>query len=276
MTVAHRSLLMACAVLWAGLHSPFATAHASNGTVIADAELATVQGGKRHLLGKEGAQILFFFRPDQDHSRDVMKQMALCERELSGKPLRWTGIVSDRFTPAEVKTAIGEAGVAMPVLLDAGDAVYGALEAAQLPFVVIADGAHKLIAFVPFMKINFCETVKARVLFQLGEITEKQLADVLSPPASKVGVDLTAARRYFKLAGMLFKSGNLEKALEAVQKSLEIDAAQAPAHALHGNILSAQDKCKDAIVAFDKALALDAAHAEALAGKQACVDKLKK
>ena len=81
MTVAHRSLLMACAVLWAGLHSPFATAHASNGTVIADAELATVQGGKRHLLGKEAAQILFFFRPDQDHSRDVMKQMALCERE---------------------------------------------------------------------------------------------------------------------------------------------------------------------------------------------------
>jgi len=276
MTAARRSLLVSCAVLWSGLHSPLATAHAANGTMIADVELNVVQGGKRHLLGKEPAQVLFFFRPDQEHSRAVMKQMAQCERDLAAKPLRWTGVVSDRFAVTELKAAIEQAGLAMPVVLDVGDAVYAALEAVQVPFVVIVDGAHKVVAFVPFMKINFCETVKARVLFQLGEMTASQLAAVLDPPASKVNFDASLARRHFTLAAMLFRSGSFDKALEAVQKSLELDASRAAAHALRGNILSTQDKCKDAIGAFDKALALDGAQADALAGRQACLDKLKK
>src|SRR5512139_356072 len=79
---------------------PAQAAHAAVGTSVADAELATLDGGRARLLG-DGASVLVFFRPGQDRSLGALRELGRCQTVFAGKPVRWVGIVSDAAPAAE-------------------------------------------------------------------------------------------------------------------------------------------------------------------------------
>jgi tetratricopeptide (TPR) repeat protein len=246
--------------------------HAQLGTVVQDVELPTLAGGTGHLLNSETANVFIFFRPGQDYSRLALKELTAVQKELTGKSVRWVGIVSDRAAKSDVEALVQETGLSMPVLIDVGDVVYGRLGVAQVPVTVLCDEQHKLVAYQPFMKVNYTAVVRARVRNLLKEISDEELAAVLNPPTALTDSEDAAALRRLKLADMLFRSKLYDKALESVDVSIDM-IPTAPAYALRGDILAAQGKCSEAISAFHQALQLDPQDARALQGMKTCQQK---
>ncbi|HEU4385398.1 MAG TPA: tetratricopeptide repeat protein [Anaeromyxobacteraceae bacterium] len=243
------------------------------GDPVPDEELPTLDGGKAPLLSKKAlANVFVFVRPGQEASLDTLRQMAGCEKDLAGKPVYWVAVVSGGVPAEAVRGMVRDAGVRMPVLVDRGDALYSRLGVRTHPLVGLADARHRLAAWHPYTRLNYCEAIKARIRFLLGEIDEAALRKVLEPPvatmpgadASKVGMrDVNLGRR--QLQQRLY-----DKALSSARKALERDPGLAAAHALVGEVLAAQGDCPAALEAFAEALELDPGDAHALAGKKAC------
>jgi len=240
------------------------------GTPVANTEMPLLEGGKASVLRDVEASVLVFFRPNQERSAGALRELAECQKGLAGKSVHWVGIVSGSV-PAEAAAAlVRETGFGAPVLVDGGDALYGALGLALHPVVVIVGRDHKLAAFEPFRSVDFCSVVRARIRHVLREISDDELRVALDPPKSAEGGNGQVARRYRALAEALFKAKNYDKALENAQKSIERDPALAPAHALLGEILRAQGNCADAVRAFERALAIDATNLSASEGIKRC------
>ncbi len=244
--------------------------HAAIGTYIANVEMPTADGGKAPVLQSVDANVLVFFRPNQERSLRALQTLAQCRKAFSGKPVRWIAVVSASVSTETALAMVRETGFATPVLIDTGDALYGRLGLALHPVTVIVDKDYKLAAFEPFRSVDYCSVVSARLRHALREISDGELRKVLDPPMSTEGGIGQAARRYLALAEALLRSGSLDKALESARKSVERDPMLAAGHALIGQILRAQENCADAMPAFTTALAIDAASASASEGLERC------
>lgn len=261
--VSFRSLLLPVLLCAGGSLRAFADVPI--GSPLEDVVLPALAGGEAHLLGDATANVFIFLKPGQAHSQAVMHQLTSLQRELAGKSVRWIIVVSDR---ASLEPAF-QAGLTMPVLIDAGDELYGKLGVVLEPALGIADKEHRLAAYQPYTKVNFVAVVRARILHLLKEIDDDALERVLRPPAADNGGQTAGAHRRFKLAQKLFQAKQYPKALESITISLEKDGAAAAAHALHGDILAAMGQAEEARAAYDRALALEPANAAALAGRSA-------
>ncbi len=251
--------------------SPWSFSNVEIGDTITNVEMLTLEGGLHPLLGNERANVFLFFRPDQEHSREVLTKVAHLERELRQKSVRWVAVVSDRYNRIEVEAAVKTAELDLPVFVDVDDSLAGKLGVVLHPVVGITDETHVLKVYQHFTKINFIGVLRAHLLHTLSDLSEQELADTLDPPRAGQGDNkISLAKRNLNLARMLFKVGNLEKALETVRKSLVYAPEQAEAHTLVGAILAAQDDCPGALDAFDRALRLDPNEPTALEGKKGC------
>jgi peroxiredoxin len=239
------------------------------GDTVQDVVLPTLDGGRDHLLAKGvKANVFVFFRPEQERSTDTLKDLAGCEKEFGGKPVRFVGVVSDSWPKEQVQALVKETGVRMPVLVDEGDALYGALGIRLHPVILIADGKGKLAAFEPFRQINYCARVKVRIRWLLGEVSEEEIAKVDEPARSPLPhSDEGVAKRHLNFARRLHEIGQNDMALAEVRKGIAI-APSADLHALEGRILAAMGKCPDAIQAFDAALKIEPANSVATEGKK--------
>lgn len=240
------------------------------GDTVDDVELRTIEGKKEHLLSSRvTVNVFIFFRPEQDRSLDTLKDMAGCEKEFAAKPVRWVGVVSDSWDGEVVKAFVKEAGVRMPVLVDAGDALYGKLGIRLHPVIAIADRKGKLAAFEPFRQINYCDRIRVRLKVLLGEATQADVAKVDEPERSVSRTEDGVARRHMNFARTLLQIKQHDKALEEVQKSLMMSPSAA-AYALQGQILAAQGRCPDALRAYDAALKLEPSNPVASDGRKSC------
>lgn len=251
---------------WVCSFHPASAARAQVGTPVADVELATLEGGKYRVLGDAAASVLVFFRPGQERSLEALKGLADCQRAFAGKPVRWVAIVSSGASRDSVAAVVRETRLAMPVLVDEGDALYGSLGVALHPVIVIVGADRRLAAFEPFRAINYCAVVTARIRHVLREISDEELQRALAPPVAVNGGDAQTAGRNLRLAEALFKAKNYVKALESVRRSLEKDPALAPAHALMGDILAAQGNWAEARAAYRKAREIDPSNRTAIEG----------
>ncbi len=240
------------------------------GDPVQDVALDAIGGGRDRLLAKGvKANVFVFFRPEQERSVDTLKDLATCEKEFAGKPVRFVGVVSDAWPADEVKAVVRDAGVKMPVLVDRADALYGALGIRLHPVIGIVDARGKLFAFEPFRQINYCDRVRVRIRYLLGEVAESEIAKVDEPAPSTMRTEDGVAKRHLNFARKLLAIGQQDDALQEAQKALAI-APSAAAYALQGEILAAKGRCPDAARAFDAALKIEPANAVATDGKKRC------
>ena len=233
--------------------------------------LPKLGGGAAELLSGSATVSLFvFIRPEQDRSLVALKTLARLQQEFSGKPVRMVAVVSDGWPEEAVQALVREAGFSAPVLVDAGDALYGALGVRLHPVVGLCDRQQRLAAYEPFRQVNFAEIIRGRIKVMLGEASEAEMARVLEPEKATNGSTAAEARRHFNLARKLWTRKNAVKALEAVQRSLAIEPT-APAWALQGQILAAGGDCRTARPLFEQALKIDPAEPVAIEGLKGCV-----
>jgi len=229
--------LAAGGMLWS--FSALAFANAPLGSVIENFLMPSLAGGSQSLLSDSNVSVFIFIKPGQEHSNQAMAQIAACEKEMTGKPVHWCAIVSDRIPKAEVEADVKAAGLAMPVLIDQGDTLYGKLGVILHPVIGITDKDRRLVAYQPFAKVNFHAFVQAQIRHALKEITDEELAELLKPTAATLGGDASVAHRYFRLAEKQFQSTNYSQALLNINKSLEKNFT-AEAAALRSRIIAAQ------------------------------------
>ncbi len=238
------------------------------GDAVQDVQLDLLGGGRDHLLARGmKANVFVFFRPEQERSVDTLKELAGCEKEFAGKPVRFVGVVSDSWPADEVRAVVAETAVRMVVLVDRGDALYGALGIRLHPVIGIVDQKGKLFAFEPFRQINYCERVRVRIRYLLGEVPESEIAKVDEPPRSVLRTEDGVAKRHVNFGRKLLEIGDPDGALPEAQKALAISPSAA-AYALLGEVLATKGKCPDAARAFDAALKIEPANAVASDGKK--------
>lgn len=251
---------------------PPAQARAEPGTALENVELKTLAGGKEKLLSpKAKANVFVFFRTGHDRSLDALKQMATCEKELAGKSIYWTAVVSGSEPIEDVKAVVAQAGIKMPVLIDEGDVLYDRLGIRLHPMVGIADGKLVLAAMEPYRQIEYCEVIKTRIKVLLGEADLASLDKVLNPEKSPLpGSDpMKKAMRDVNMARRLLEIGQLAESVKFAEKALGV-APVAEAYTVMGKALAKQGKCPEAEKAFAQALALDPKDADAAALKGTC------
>ncbi|MDR3762553.1 MAG: tetratricopeptide repeat protein [Acidobacteriota bacterium] len=239
--------------------------HAQLGTPITDFELTSLDGPKQHLFGPEELNAILYFRPGQDFSLMALQEVAAVQKELAGRSIYWVAVVPGHTPDKDAQGEARQAGLAMPVLMDEGDRLYGQLGVAQLPVVVMIDHGHRLAAYESFRKVNYQAVVRARLRFLLKEISEQEMAEALNPPAATTDSDEAAAHRRLTLAARLLHDGKYDAALNSVAVSLERNPT-AEAYLLRGDILAAQGKCADAAASYNEALKLEPANERAKAG----------
>lgn len=240
------------------------------GDRLENSRLKKVGGGAAELLSRTSAVNLFVFvRPEQDRSLEVLKTLSRLQLEFASRPVRMVAVVSDSWPEEAVVAMAAEAGFTAPVLVDAGDALYGALGVRLHPVIGMADAQLRLVAYEHYRRINFGEIVRGRIRVALGDATAAEMAKVLAPEKATTGSPEAEARRHLNLARMLWTRKNAEKALESVGRSLAV-LPSAPAWALQGEILAAGGDCRAATPLFERALKIDPTQTVAIQGLKGC------
>ncbi|HUL60764.1 MAG TPA: hypothetical protein VLU43_15895 [Anaeromyxobacteraceae bacterium] len=271
MITGNRSLLLLVAAV--ALSPLGVRAHAEVGSTIDNVELKTLAGGREKLLSnKARANVMIFFRPNQDRSVEALRQMAQCEKDLAGKPVHWVAIVSATEPAEGVRTVVQQTGIAMPVLVDEGDALYDKLGVRLHPLVVIADGKFKLVATEMYRQIEFCDMVRARIRFVIGELDEAGLDKVLNPARSALpGEDLAKkAMRDVNMARKLIDLDQADKAIERCQRALELSPTVAAAYSVMGDAYAKQGDCAKAKQQWQAAQKLDVKATASADGQKRC------
>jgi len=202
-----------------------APAHVDAGEPVENAELEGLDGQRHALLAKGPINVLVFFRPEQERSVDTLERLAECEKLFAGKPVRVVALVSAAAPRGMVRAMVAAAGVRSPVLLDEGDQIYGKLELRQHPMIVIVDKRWKVHAFEPYVRLRYCEIVRARIRFLLGELDQAAVERIVKPPRAEfpTGVAGGSAGRYVKLGDKQRAKGNCALAVKAYDHALEHD-----------------------------------------------------
>ncbi|MEW6365858.1 MAG: tetratricopeptide repeat protein [Acidobacteriota bacterium] len=248
-------LLWSCSTIHPTCASSFANMPV--GTIIEDVELRGPDGAERHLLEADSINVFMFVNPEQEHSLSAVRAMAELREEFAGKPVHWGVIVTDRAPQAAVESMTGRGNASIPVLLDKGDVLYGRFGVALFPVAGITDRSSRLAFYEPFSKVHYPTVIRARIRYLLGEIDQAEMMRAVAPPAEAEVADADVARRFLKLAEMLYQSGKYEKAAESVRHSIEKDETLVASHVLLGRVLAALGRCEEAIEAFERAKQLD-------------------
>jgi tetratricopeptide (TPR) repeat protein len=249
-----------------------AAAFAEPGTKVDDVELKSLAGRTERLFaGNPKATVLVFVRTSHERSAIALKDMASCEKALKGKPVRWAAVISSSEPMADAKADAAAAGIAMPVLVDEGDALYSKLDIRLHPTAVIIDAKHQIVSFEPFRQVEYCEIVKTRIRFVLGEIDQAAVDRVTNPVASSMpGDDPTKkAMRDIRMAQRLVEIESYDLAIQKAQRALEI-APMAEAYAVMGDAYRKLGRCPDASKAYAAALKLNPSEPQARDGQKGC------
>jgi tetratricopeptide (TPR) repeat protein len=256
--------------------APFvAHAHAEVGTQVNQAELKAASGERVKIIdARAKVTVLVFVRTGQDRSVDALKAMARCEKDLAGKPVRFVGVVPPDTTSEEAKALAIATGVKMPLVFDAGDALYNHLAVRLHPVIFLLDAKAKVADFEQYRQIDYCEVVTAHIRFLLGDLDQAALDLIEAPPkGSMPGADpKDVSNRDVNLGRRQLQIKQFDKATASANKALAM-APNAGAFALLGEIAAAKGDCAAALRHFDQALKLDPAEKYALAGKQGCGKK---
>jgi hypothetical protein len=253
--------------------SPFlAHAHAEAGSAVPNPELTAASGERLRLLDPLAkVSVLVFVRAGQERSVEALKAMARCEKELSGKPVHFIGIVPADTTAEQARSLAVTSGVRMPLVFDVDDALYQKLLVRLHPVIFLVDARARVSDFEQYRQIDYCNVIMARIRFRLGEIDQAALTRIVEPARNSMPGDdpKDVSTRDVNLGRRQLEIRQYDKAITSANKALEM-APSPGAFALLGDVAAALGQCRAALKHYDQALKLDPAEPHALAGKKAC------
>jgi tetratricopeptide (TPR) repeat protein len=259
-------LLLAALPRWAD-----AFRYADIGSKLPQGELATLDGRQRPILDSTAAvNVLLFFRPNQDRSRDALTVLTRVCDKYANRGVRCVALVSDYYGRKEVQGVTKHAAwPADRTLIDEDERYAGQLGVSLHPSIGLADGARTLLAYEPYAQINYTQRIEAQIEYALGDINLEQLRAALDPPVlPRKQKNRAKLNLYYALR--LYETGKLDRALATAQQAIHIDDSLDDAYALIGVIHLRRGDCRQAKIQFDMALSRDADNTVARIGNKIC------
>jgi hypothetical protein len=102
--------------------------------------------------------------------------------------VQFAAVVSSSWPTEQVRRTVAEAGIAIPVLVDDGDELYGRLGIQVHPDVIVLDDQQRLVAHEPWRKVHFCDRVRGKIQFALHEIDDAEMRRSEDPSAAPARV----------------------------------------------------------------------------------------
>jgi tetratricopeptide (TPR) repeat protein len=201
----------------------------------------TVEGEEKPLAWKGKTTVVNFWGVSCAPCKEELPGLASLAKTYDRR-VQFVGVSVENGDPAAVKATIGAFGLAYPQFL-ANDRVlesfYGKGGAAIIPSTFVFDPEGRL-----------------RRVFRRA-VTEGELAGLLDTFEDED----TSALAWEHLANEHWKRRNLPQAISAVEKAIAIRTRAVTWHA-YGLYLASSDRAEDAIVAYRKALEMDANYVE--------------
>jgi tetratricopeptide (TPR) repeat protein len=136
-----------------------------------------------------------------------------------------------------------------------------------------ADAIRKLIATVKHQEFNPAHSPSTSTEWLAESYylqSQSKLADALSAARQATTLSTEFGFAWIRVAELEFSFGRVGRAREALETGLKLSPRNAQAHALRGFLLAAANKTSEAMRAFDDAIAVDGALANAWLGRGLC------
>lgn len=229
--------------------------------------LISVNGNRVSLSDYRGSIIvILYLRADQKRSLLNMDEVQDILGRYRDKGVRVIGIIADSESKEAIIKVIRERDIDYPVLIDAERNVYGDYGIRVYPSTVILDRDGKFAYGIPGHTLSYKTRVEGDIRFMLGEITEKQLAEILSPPVVlRDKATLTAERRY-NLALKFVDARLIDQAIDTALSSVEASPDIAKSHILLGFLYLDIEEVDKAFEEFSTALQITPDAHDAMTG----------
>ncbi len=211
--------------------------------------------------------VLAFIQLSQERSVDEIRDLAALHEQMKAKGVAFLGIISGRDDIAAAKKCMADLHVAFPILVDAGQKVYGDYGVYILPATGIVGKDGKLLFEQSGHTREFRDIVGGRLKVLVGMMTETDYRRIMAPPEPVVkSREESEAEKEVGLGKTLIKRGMPEKAGDKFARAVVLDPKNVPARIAYGNSLVSANQCDNAMLQFEAAKKLDPLNKDAQLG----------
>ncbi len=229
--------------------------------------LPSVEGPTVSLHDFKGSVVvLIYFRADQKRSTMALEEIKTIQAEFREKDVQFIGIRADSEKKDALPTEINELNIDFPVLLDLERDVYGSYGIRVYPTTLIIDREGKFIYGLPGHALTYKIALKGHLKFILGEITEKEMEELVHPHQKQIDEATLLAHRKYHLALKFTEARLFDQAIGFVKQSIAAGPDMAKSHILLGYLFLDAKETDNAIDQFNTALHIDPSSKDAGTG----------
>jgi predicted negative regulator of RcsB-dependent stress response len=155
-----------------------------------------------------------------------------------------------------IREVVGGLSGKIPVYLDENRRAYNDLGIFVVPSLILADRNGRVAAGLGYSH-DFRERLQGEVQIMLGEKSREQVERELRPEMREKSAEEKQSVRHLNMAMVMMKRGQIDSAINELQKALEIEPGMAEAQGQLGCLYLDQGRMEEAKKALDKSYDLD-------------------
>lgn len=225
---------------------------------------------------KDKILVVSFVKMGQKNSLKVMLNMQELHTQYSIKNVSIISIVSDEVDLQELLAFMDKNKITYPLFLDRDRQVYSSFGVVAYPTITIFDQDRNLQYLFGSNTLNIKKRTEGCIRFLLEEIEASELEKIMHPVVEKIDPERARVERHYNFAKKSFANQQFATAKKIVESSLKNFPEHALSYSLYGYILIQEEEYQLGLKQFEHALELDPDLEEAKAGKQICLDNVKK
>jgi peroxiredoxin len=240
---------------------------APTGKAAPDFTLTSVDGNVISLSDYKGSiTVILYLRAEQTRSLMNMDEAQDIYTRYKDKGIQVIGIIAKTENRETILKVMAERKIDFPVLIDSQRNVYGDYGIRVYPSTVIIDSDGRFAYGIPGHALSYKSRVEGDIRLMLGEITEKELTEILSPRTAIKDKATLAAERRYNLALRFVEARLIEQAIDTAILSIEANSNNAISHILLGFLFLDTQEVEKAFEEFNTALQIAPDSHDAMTG----------
>ena len=205
---------------------------------------------------KDKNLILLFWRTGQQRSEMALKDTDDILKKYGKKGVNAVCIIQSSDDQDEAAKVIRDNEITCPLLIDSDRKAYGDYGIRVFPSTVLVNKASAVAYDIPSHPLTYKVKLDGYVRRMLGEITDEQLENVMSPQKEKTDDATLEAMRLHNLSMKFVKMRMFDQAVSTAVKSVEAKSGLVEPLTLLGFLYLETAEAEKALETFNKAVEL--------------------
>jgi tetratricopeptide (TPR) repeat protein len=219
--------------------------------------LSSADGKTTSLKSYKGkVAVVIFWRTGQERSLLALEDAMDILKKHKGKDVQVLSIIQDSDSKEEALKVFKEKKIDYPLLIDKDRQIYGQYGIRVFPTTIIIDRQGKLVFDIPSHPLTYKTKLKGYIQKTLGEISESELKDAITPHKEAKDKTFLEALRLYNLSLKFTESRMFDQAITAALKSVDANPEMVKSHILLGFLYLETEEEDKAFESFNKALAI--------------------